>query len=181
MNTICVNQVHGRRRRRQCRAQFKRDVVAACTAPGVSMAAVAIGQWPERQLAAPLGQRAGGCTSDPYAYLKAVLPSCLRPCPAIGRLTGQFPGIGLPASTGAAFEACEHCYPQSGPQKMRTRRPETVSSPTRLALGLRRNVVSGDTSPSVHGRTRPGHSPAPASAARAPARVAQHRRHGARA
>lgn len=42
MNTIVVNQVHGRRQRRQYSAQFKRDVVAACSAPGVSMAAVAL-------------------------------------------------------------------------------------------------------------------------------------------
>ena len=37
-----VNQVHIRRRRRKCSEEFKRDAVAACLAPGVSMAAVAL-------------------------------------------------------------------------------------------------------------------------------------------
>ena len=37
-----VNQVHSRRRRRQYSDEFKRDAVAACLAPGVSMAAVAL-------------------------------------------------------------------------------------------------------------------------------------------
>ena len=37
MNIPLVNQVLGRRRRRQYSDELKRDVVAACTAPGVSM------------------------------------------------------------------------------------------------------------------------------------------------
>jgi transposase len=37
-----VNQGHGRRRRRQYSREFKRDAVAACLAPGVSMASVAL-------------------------------------------------------------------------------------------------------------------------------------------
>ena len=37
MNIPLVNQVLGRCRRRQYRDELKRDVVAACTAPGVSM------------------------------------------------------------------------------------------------------------------------------------------------
>ena len=37
-----VNQVHSRRRRRKYSEEFKRDAVAACLAPGVSMAAVAL-------------------------------------------------------------------------------------------------------------------------------------------
>ena len=42
------------RRRGRYSDEFKRQVIAACLEPGVSTAAIALGQWPQRQSIATL-------------------------------------------------------------------------------------------------------------------------------
>lgn len=56
--TMVENQQVQPKRRRRHSAEFKQKAVLACLQPGLSIAAIALHQRIERQLAAPLRDRA---------------------------------------------------------------------------------------------------------------------------
>ena len=95
MNTIPNQISDGRRRRRTHSAEFKAQVIAACRQPGVSIAAVAMANGVNANLArrwvvaAEQGATGGGrlladvsCVAPPPAFVPVQLP-CTPPTPDI--------------------------------------------------------------------------------------------------